>query len=59
MRIFTVTEALTVMFGIGAIFGGVQERKIKKQSYQAWLDRAQTSTTLSEKAGYYAHFYSS
>lgn len=54
MRIFTVTAALTVMFGIGAIFGGVQERKIKKQSYQAWLDRAQTSTTLSEKAGYYA-----
>lgn len=54
MRIVTVTAALTVMFGIGAIFGGVQERKIKKQSYQAWLDRAQTSTTLSEKAGYYA-----
>ena len=53
MITFSTCVGLTLLFGLGCLFGTVRENIQKSRSYESYLEQAQSRTTLSEKSEYY------
>ena len=53
MKYFMACAGATVVFGLGALFGGVKEHGLKAKSYDAYLERAVNTSSDMDKQRFY------
>ena len=55
LKIFAATSIFTVLFGVGALFGGLREQSLTVRSYDSLIEQAEAAEELTKQEEYYSN----